>query len=34
LLSYAPADPNGPFNAQLNFDHRVFDGALAGRVLT
>jgi hypothetical protein len=34
LLSYGPADLNGNVNVRLNFDHRVFDGALAGRVLT
>jgi hypothetical protein len=34
LLSYGPTDANGSVNVRLNFDHRVFDGALAGRVLT
>jgi hypothetical protein len=33
LLSYGPTDSNGAINVRLNFDHRVFDGALAARVL-
>ena len=34
LLSYGPADPHGKVDVRLNFDHRIFDGAFAGRVLT
>lgn len=34
LLSYGPADADGRVDVRLNFDHRIFDGALAGRVLT
>src|SRR5262249_55023304 len=34
LLSYGPADASGRVDVRLNFDHRIFDGALAGRVLT
>jgi hypothetical protein len=34
LLSYGPADAHGKVDVRLNFDHRIFDGALAGRVLT
>jgi hypothetical protein len=33
LLSYGPADADGNVVARLTFDHRVFDGALAGRAL-
>ena len=33
LLSYGPADPGGNVIVRLTFDHRVFDGALAGRAL-
>jgi hypothetical protein len=33
LLSYGPADAEGNVVARLTFDHRVFDGALAGRAL-
>jgi hypothetical protein len=33
LLSYGPADANGDVIVRLTFDHRVFDGALAGRAL-
>jgi hypothetical protein len=33
LLSYGPADPDGNVNVRLSFDHRIFDGALAGRTL-
>jgi hypothetical protein len=33
LLSYGPADPHGNVNVRLSFDHRIFDGALAGRAL-
>ena len=34
LLSYGPADAAGQVPVLLNFDHRIFDGALAARVLT
>jgi hypothetical protein len=34
LLSYGPADPHGNVNVRLSFDHRIFDGALAGRALS
>jgi hypothetical protein len=34
LLSYGPADPHGNVDVRLSFDHRIFDGALAGRVLS
>jgi hypothetical protein len=34
LLSYGPADETGHVTVLLNFDHRIFDGALAARVLT
>ncbi|HEY1362622.1 MAG TPA: hypothetical protein VGF60_10285, partial [Xanthobacteraceae bacterium] len=34
LLSYGPADSEGKVRVRLSFDHRVFDGALAGRVLS
>jgi hypothetical protein len=33
LLSYGPADAAGAVTVRLNFDHRIFDGALAARVL-
>jgi hypothetical protein len=33
LLSYGPADAAGKVTVLLNFDHRIFDGALAARVL-
>ena len=33
LLSYGPADADGNVVVRLTFDHRVFDGALAGRAL-
>jgi len=33
LLSYGPADAGGNVIVRLTFDHRVFDGALAGRAL-
>jgi hypothetical protein len=33
LLSYGPADPRGNVNVRLSFDHRIFDGAFAGRAL-
>jgi hypothetical protein len=33
LLSYGPADPDGNVNVRLSFDHRIFDGAFAGRAL-
>jgi len=33
LLSYGPADAHGTVVVRLTFDHRVFDGALAGRAL-
>ena len=33
LLSYGPADADGNVLVRLTFDHRVFDGALAGRAL-
>jgi hypothetical protein len=34
LLSYGPADADGRVTVRLNFDHRIFDGALAARALT
>jgi hypothetical protein len=34
LLSYGPADADGTVVVRLTFDHRVLDGALAGRALT
>ena len=34
LLSYAPADGHGNVKVRLSFDHRIFDGALAGRGLS
>jgi len=34
LLSYGPADANGNVDVRLSFDHRILDGALAGRALT
>ncbi len=34
LLSYGPADPHGNVTVRLSFDHRIFDGALAGRGLS
>jgi hypothetical protein len=34
LLSYGPADADGVVDVRLSFDHRIFDGALAGRVLS
>ncbi len=34
LLSYGPADPAGHVTVLLNFDHRIFDGAEAARILT
>jgi hypothetical protein len=34
LLSYGPADAQGSVAVRLNFDHRIFDGALAGRALS
>ncbi len=33
LLSYGPLDDAGHLRVRLNFDHRVFDGAVAARVL-
>ena len=33
LLSYGPMDSEGKLMVRLNFDHRIFDGALAARVL-
>ena len=33
LLSYGPADEDGTVVVRLTFDHRVLDGALAGRAL-
>jgi len=33
LMSYGPADGEGNVNVRLSFDHRIFDGALAGRAL-
>jgi hypothetical protein len=33
LLSYGPIDSEGKVIVRLNFDHRIFDGALAARVL-
>jgi len=33
LLSYGPADADGNVVVRLTFDHRVFDGAVAGRTL-
>jgi hypothetical protein len=33
LLSYGPADADGNVVVRLTFDHRTFDGALAGRAL-
>jgi hypothetical protein len=33
LLSYGPADADGNVVVRLTFDHRVFDGAVAGRAL-
>jgi hypothetical protein len=33
LLSYGPMDSEGRLMVRLNFDHRIFDGALAARVL-
>jgi len=33
LLSYGPADADGNVVVRLTFDHRIFDGALAGRAL-
>ena len=33
LLSYGPADADGNVDLRLNIDHRIFDGALAARVL-
>lgn len=33
LLSYGPADASGSVDVRLSFDHRIFDGALAGRAL-
>ncbi len=32
-LSYGPIDDNGQMDVRLFFDHRVFDGALAGEIL-
>lgn len=32
-LSYGPIDPDGQIDVRLFFDHRVYDGALAGEVL-
>jgi hypothetical protein len=34
LMSYGPADAQGNVNVRLSFDHRIFDGALAGRILS
>jgi len=34
LMSYGPADQQGSVAVRLSFDHRVFDGALAGRALS
>src|SRR5262249_30675843 len=34
LLSYGPADSQGKVEMCLSFDHRIFDGALAGRILS
>src|SRR5262249_33934375 len=34
LLSYGPADVDGNVVVRLTFDHRIFDGALAGRALS
>jgi hypothetical protein len=34
LLSYGPTDSLGQVIVRLSFDHRIFDGALAARVLT
>ena len=34
LLSYGPTDLLGQVTVRLSFDHRIFDGALAARVLT
>jgi hypothetical protein len=33
LLSYGPADADGNVVVRLTFDHRVFDGAVAGRAI-
>jgi hypothetical protein len=33
LLSYGPADADGNVVVRLTFDHRIFDGAVAGRAL-
>jgi hypothetical protein len=33
LLSYGPVDANGNVDVRLSFDHRILDGALAGRAL-
>ncbi len=33
LLAYGPLDPNGFLRVRLVFDHRVYDGATAARVL-
>jgi hypothetical protein len=33
LLSYGPADADGNVDVRLSFDHRILDGALAGRAL-
>ena len=34
LLSYGAADAHGQVDVRLSFDHRIFDGALAGRALS
>jgi pyruvate/2-oxoglutarate dehydrogenase complex dihydrolipoamide acyltransferase (E2) component len=34
LLSYGPADADGNVVVRLTFDHRIFDGAVAGRALS
>lgn len=33
-MSYGPADSQGNVDVRLSFDHRIFDGALAGRILS
>jgi hypothetical protein len=34
LMSSGPADSQGNVDVRLSFDHRIFDGALAGRILS
>lgn len=34
LLSYGASDREGNVRVRLSFDHRIFDGALAGRILS